>query len=241
MRSAKLIWSKRSLSPSSVCLSVLLLSCLSVPAANRRSTIDIPEGSTGIVAYGSLMSLPSMEQTLGHKYRGSIRQVHLTGYERAWECVRPFNDPRAPSPNIKKINAYYSRGNARIPFLGTAELNIHPRKKGRINAILYVISNTDMSGFDKREWGYRRVEVTDQIEEFRFPGGRVYAYEGLPGRTDDSPATQGACILIREFADMVTRACDAIGKNFRDDFDRCTKPWAYPIVSAKEIVWETTQ
>jgi hypothetical protein len=84
------------------------------------------------------------------------------------------------------------------------------------------------------------VDVTDQIEEFRFRGGRVYAYEGLPGRADESPATQGTYILIREFADMVTRACDAIGKNFRDEFDRSTTPWAYPIVSSKEIVWETT-
>ena len=232
------ISSTRSISIFSVCISVLCLSCSSVPAANRRSTIEIPEGSTGIVAYGSLMSLPSMEQTLGHKYRGSIRQVHLTGYERAWECVRPFNDPRAPSPNIKKINAYYSRGNARIPFLGTAELNIHPRKKGRINAILYVISDTDMSEFDRREWGYRRVDVTDQITEFQFRGGRVYAYEGLPGRTDESPAKQGEYILIREFADMVTGACDAIGATFRDEFDRSTKPWVYPIVSFKEMVWE---
>ena len=234
----KVTSSTRSISRFLVCLSVSLFSCWSVPDANRKGTIDIPEGSTGIVAYGSLMSLPSMEQTLGHKYRGSIRQVHLTGYERAWECVRPFNDPRAPSPNIKKINAYYSRGNARIPFLGTAELNIHPRKKGRINAILYVISNTDMSGFDKREWGYRRVDVTDQIEEFRFRSGRVYAYEGLPARTDESPPTHGAYVLIREFADMVTSACDAIGKTFRDEFDRSTKPWVYPIVSFKEMVWE---
>ena len=235
------ISSTRSISIFSVCISVLCLSCSSVPAANRRSTIEIPEGSTGIVAYGSLMSLRSMEQTLGHKYEGSIRQVHLTGYEREWKCVRPFNDPRAPSADIQKIDAYYLRDNARVPVLGTAELNIHPREKGRINAILYVISDTDMSEFDRREWGYRRVDVTDQIEEFRFRSGRVYAYEGLPARTDESPPTHGAYVLIREFADMVTSACDAIGKTFRDEFDRSTKPWVYPIVASKEIVWETAR
>lgn len=230
--------SSRSISSFSVCLSVLFLACSSAPAGNRRSTIDIPEGSTGIVAYGSLMSLPSMEQTLGHKYQGSIWQVHLTGYEREWECVRPFNDPRAPAAGIQRIDAYYLRDNERIPILGTAELNIHPREKGRINAILYVITDAEMSEFDKREWGYRRVDVTDQIEEFRFRGGRVYAYEGLPSRTDESPPTQAGYILIEEFADMVTRACDAIGERFRDEFDRSTKPWVYPVVSAKEVVWD---
>ena len=237
----KVTSSTRSILGYLVCSLVLFLACQSVPATKRRSTIDIPEGSAGIVAYGSLMSLASMEQTLGRKYEGSIRQVHLTGYEREWEFVRPFNDRRAPSANIRKINAYYSRGDVRISVFGTAELNIHPAKTGRINAILYLISNTDMSGFDKREWGYRRVDVTDQIEEFRFRGGRVYAYEGLPGRANESSAKPGAYILIREFAEMVTRACDAIGTTFRDEFDRSTKPWVYPIVSAKEIVWETAK
>ena len=41
--------------------------------------MDIPEGSAGIIAYGSLISLTSMEQTLGHKYQGPVNQVHLTG------------------------------------------------------------------------------------------------------------------------------------------------------------------
>jgi hypothetical protein len=166
-------------------LSVLFLFCLSVSAAKRKSAMEIPEGQVGIVAYGSLISLPSMEQTLGHKYLGPIKQIHLAGYERAWACVRPFNDPRANSADIKRINAFFLRGNERVPISGAAELNIYPTKKGRINAILYLISNADLIRLDKREWGYRRVDVTDQIEEFRFRGGRCMFMRGFPGlRTD---------------------------------------------------------
>ncbi|MCJ7485414.1 MAG: hypothetical protein MUQ25_04515 [Candidatus Aminicenantes bacterium] len=219
-------------------LYMLFLFSMSACGAKRKSTIEIPEGLAGIVAYGSLMSLPSMEQTLEHKYKGPIHQIHLTGYEREWICVRPFNDPRAKTAEINKIEAFFLRGNERVPFNGTAELNIHPKKKGGINAILYLISNADMIGLDKREWGYRRVDVTDKIEEFKFRGGKVYVYEGVPGRTDRSSSEKVTYILIKEFADMVTGACDAIGRDFRDEFDNSTMPCAYQVMSYKEIVWE---
>ena len=219
-------------------LSVLFLFCLSVSAAKRKSTIDIPEGSAGLVAYGSLISLPSMEQTLGHKYQGPINEIHLAGYERAWACVRPFNDPRANVADVKRINAFFLRGNERVPIAGAAELNIYPKKKGRVNAILYLISSADLIRLDKREWGYRRVDVTDRIEEFRFRGGKVYVYEGLPGPADGSSAKNGTYILIKEFAGQVAGACDAIGKDFREEFDKSTRPCAYQVASYKEIVWE---
>jgi hypothetical protein len=130
------------------------------------------------------------------------------------------------------------RGNERVPIAGAAELNIYPKKKGRINAILYLISDAEVINLDKREWGYRRVDVTDKIEEFQFRGGKVYVYEGLPGRTDVSSTEKGTFILIKEFADSVTGACDAVGKNFRDEFDKSTRPCEYQVMPFKEIVWD---
>lgn len=219
-------------------LSVLFLFCLSLSAAKRKITIEIPKGSAGIIAYGSLMSLPSMEQTLGHKYQGPIHRIHLRGYEREWICVRPFNDPRANSAGAKRIDAFFLRGHERVPFSGTAELNIRPIKNGMINAILYLIGDAEMTSLDKREWGYRRVDVTDKIEEFRFRGGKVYVYEGLPGRAGASSTKKGTYVLIEEFRDSVIGACDAIGKDFRDEFDRSTRPCRYEVVSYKTIIWE---
>jgi hypothetical protein len=230
--------STKSISGLSLCLCVLFLSCISACAAKRKSAVEIPEGSVGIIAYGSLISLTSMEQTIGHQYQGPIHQIHLTGYERAWTCVRPFNDPQANSADTKRVDVFLLRGNEHVPITGAAELNIYPKKKGRTNAILYLISNADVINLDKREWGYRRVDVTDKIEEFQFRGGKVYVYEALPGRTDGSSAQKGTYILIKEFVDTVTGACDAIGKDFRDEFDKSTRPCDYQLVSYKEIVWE---
>jgi hypothetical protein len=61
---------------------ILFLSTLFGCAAKRKSTLEIPEGYTGIVGCGSLIYLPSMESTLDHKYEGPIHEVHVKGYER---------------------------------------------------------------------------------------------------------------------------------------------------------------
>jgi len=200
--------------------------------------MEIPKGLVGIIAYGSLISLTNMEQTIGHKYQGPINQIHLTGYERAWICVRHWNDSQATVAGAKKLDAYILRGTEHVSILGAAELNLYPKKKGKVNGILYLITDEELPGLDKREWGYRRVDVTDKIEEFEFRGGKVYVYEGPPERTDSSSTRKGTYILIKEFADMVTSACDAIGKNFRNEFDKSTRPCKYQIVPYKEIVWE---
>jgi len=216
---------------------ILFLSSIFGCAAKIKSTLEIPEGFAGIIAYGSLISLPSMEQSLGHKYEGPIHEVHLTGYERVWTCVRPWNDPLATAAGAKKFDAYILRGTERVPIIGAAELNIYPKKKGRINGVLYLITNKELLRFDEREWGYRRVDVTDKIEEFRFRGAKVYVYEGLPRSTPGSSADKGTYILIKGYLDLVTNACDSRGKDFRKEFDRTTGPCEYEVVPFKNIIW----
>ena len=228
----------RNITPLSSILILCLLSASGFAAIRKKSVLSIPDGSVGIIAYGSLISLPSLEETLGHKYDGPIHEVHLKGYEREWTCVRPFNDPQAIAAGAKRINAYFMRDKDRVPILGAAELNVYPSKKGRINGILYLITDEDLRGLDKRERGYRRVDVTDKIEEFRFPGGSVYVYVGPSGAPGASSADKGSYILMKEFRDLVTGACDLRGKKFRDEFDKSTKPCAFPILSYKDIVWE---
>jgi len=208
----------------------------SVLAAKRKTILTIPEGSVGLIAYGSLMSLASMEETLGHQYAGPVHQVHLLGYERSWTHLRPLNDPAAAG--ARKLEASFLRGDERVPFVGTIELNIRPKKKGRINAILYLVTEAELLKLDKRERTYRRVDVTDKIEKFRFRGGKVYAYEGLQGRSGGPSADQGTHILIKEFLEMVTGACDTLGKEFRGEFDRSTRPCAFEVVSYTMIKWE---
>lgn len=220
-------------------LSVLVLSLHSSTGCVTKGEriLEIPSGLVGIVAYGSLISLPSLEQTLGHPYNGPIHEVHLEGYERMWTCVRPFNDPQAIAAGAPRMDVYFLRDGERVPINGTAELNIYPKKKSRINGILYLIADEELLSLDKREHGYRRVDVTDRIEEFRFRGGKVYVYEGLPGTPVATSADKGTYVLIKEFSDLVTGACDLRGKEFREEFDKSTRLCGYPVLSYRDIVW----
>lgn len=221
-----------------LCVLMLTLSSLSGCTRKAKRTLEIPSGSAGIVAYGSLISLPSMEQTLGHKYDGPVHEIHLRGWERMWTCVRPFNDPQAIAAGAPKIDAHFLRDGERVPINGTAELNIYPKNKSWINGILYLITEEELLSLDKREHGYQRVDVTDRIEEFRFRGGKVYVYEGLPGAPVATSADKVTYVLIKEFRDLVTGACDLQGKEFRDEFDRSTRPCEFPVLSYRDIVWE---
>ena len=112
-----------------LCVFMLSLSSLSGCAEKAKRTLEIPHGSAAIVAYGSLISLPSLEQTLGHPYNGPIHEVHIGGYERMWTCVRPFNDPQAIAAGAPRIDVYFLRDAERVPIVGAAELNIYAKKR----------------------------------------------------------------------------------------------------------------
>ena len=218
----------------------LILSFFSVAgiAAESRSTIEISEGMAGMIGYGTLMSLSSLEQTLGHRYEGQAYPVHMRDYVRGWAFRLPLNDPQANPATAKKTDACFLRNDERVPFEGMVNLNVYPEENGRMNCILYVLSEEDLLKVDKRERDYQRVDVTDRIEEYKFSGGRVYIYEGLAEHPDTAAADPGKYLLIKEYVDQVTAACDGIGKEFRAEFERSTRPVAFPIVSFQAIIWE---
>ena len=218
-------------------LILALFSATGIAAEGKRK-IEIGKGMAGMIGYGTLMSRSSLEQTLGHRYEGQALPVHVRDYARAWALRRPLNDPQAGSAPGQRIAASFSRGDELVPFEGMVELNVYPEKNGRMNCILYVLAGEDLRRVDKREKAYRRIDVTERIEEYEFSEGRVYMYEGLPGHPDTAAADAGKYVLIREYVDQVTAACDGIGKEFRAEFDRSTRPIAHPVISFLAIKWE---
>jgi hypothetical protein len=216
----------------------LFLSSISFSTEINENTLEIKEGLVGIIGYGTLMSLQSMEQTLGHKYEGPIYQVHLKDYIRGWEYRRPNNDPQSDATEAFKIDAYFLQNNKKIHFSGTVNLNIYSKNNSKINCMLYLITNEDLPRIDKRERGYTRVDVTDKIDEYLVTRGQIYVYEGFPEHPNTSSSEPEKYIIIKEYVDQVIRVCDGIGKNFRIEFDKSTRPPIYPIVSFEKIVWE---
>jgi len=74
-------------------MSLLLLTCNNI---EKKPTIKIDKGLVGMIGFGSLMSLQSMESTLQRKYDDSIYLVHLQGFQREWNWHLSFKDPRLP-------------------------------------------------------------------------------------------------------------------------------------------------
>ena len=213
-------------------LPLISTSCLT----GKKKTIEIKEGLVGMIGYGSLMSLKSFEQTLGHKYTDSIYQVHLNDYLREWSYFLPINDPQSNSKNDLKYYGFILQNTDSIPFDGIINLNISLKKKSKINCILYLITPDDLIKFDKREIDYQKVDVTNKIEEYSFKAGKVYAYEHIPDPQFKFDETK--YILIKDYVDLITKACDSIGMNFRKEFDNSTMPYTGQIVPYQKIIWK---
>ena len=213
-------------------LPLILTSCLT----EKKKTIEIKEGLVGIIGYGSLMSLKSFEQTLGHKYTDSIYQVHLNDYSREWSYFLPINDPKSSSTDSLKYYGFILQNNDSIPFDGIINLNISPKEKSKINCILYLITTDELLNFDKREFGYQRVDVTDKIVEYSFKESKIYVYVHMPDPQAKFDETK--YILIKDLMDLITNACDSIGMNFRKEFDNSTLPYPGQIVSYQKLIWK---
>ncbi len=213
-------------------LALILTSC----QPSKKKTVEIKEGYVGMIGYGSLMSLKSFEQTLGHKYSDSIYQIHLKSYLREWSFFRPFNDPKATPPNGLRYYGFILQNSDTIPFDGIVNLNISPKENSKINCILYFITKEELIQFDKREFGYQKVDITDKIEEYLFKGGQVYAYVHFPDPQIKVYETE--YVVIKDLVDLITNACDSIGMNFRKEFDNSTVPYQGQIIPYKNTFWK---
>ena len=214
-------------------LPLVTTSCLN----NKKKTIEIKEGLVGMIGYGSLMSLKSFEQTLGHQYTDSIYQVHLNDYLREWSYFRPINDPASSSTSALKYYGFILQNSDSIPFDGIVNLNISFKEKSKMNCILYLITTDELLNFDRREFGYQRVDVTEKIEEYSIQGGKVYVYAHIPDPQVKIDETK--YILIKDLMELITNACDSIGTDFRNEYDDSTIPYSGTgqIVSGRNITW----
>jgi hypothetical protein len=215
---------------------LMLLSACCI--AQQKDTVRIKEGYSGMVGYGSLMSLKSMESTLDHQYSDSAYIIHLNGFIRAWTSYRLFNDPIAINSKKPEFTGYIMEDTDSIPFDGIVQLNVESQENSKINCILYIISDEDIIKIDKREFGYERIDVTDKVEEYNILGGKVYVYQQTPGYYDKSTLTMNKFILIEDYVNMITKVCDEFGENFRIEFDKSTLPPSSQVVPSQRVAWK---
>ncbi|MCW5518775.1 gamma-glutamylcyclotransferase [Aureitalea sp. L0-47] len=197
-------------------LVILLFLFFSCGENKSKTLITIDDSKIGMIGYGSLMSKSSMERTLNRPYQDSVYIVHLEDYQRDWNHFRSMDG----LPN----DLFYIEKNDTIPFKNQLALNITESENTKMNCVLFFISPEELNEFDKREFGYKRIDVTDKIEEYEFSGAKVYAYQAEDDHTYKFQKDDNT-FLPDFYVNLVINACDSIGSEFREEFETSTKPY----------------
>lgn len=201
--------------------------CFNCNSKATKPIVQIEEGKIGMIGFGSLMSKTSMEGTLGRKYEDSVYLVHLEGYQRAWNYYAPLKR--------KDTEWFYVQDKDTVPIDNIIALNIVTADDKKMNCALFFITPEELAQFDEREVGYNRVDVTNSIKEYTFEGGKVYAYKADEAHTYDGKTPN--TFLPDGYLNLVTKACDSIGKAFRDEFEASTIPYDPEKVAKRENVF----
>lgn len=205
---------------SSVLTAILFYGCLS---SETKPSITIEDGKIGMIGYGSLTSRKAVEKILGKPYKDSIYFVHLENYQRTWNFVGNNNDPGLPEEMLN-YDSFYLKNNDTIPFQKSMFLNIEKNDTVNVNCVLYFITLEEMDMIDDMELGYARIDVTNNIKEYDFKGGRVVAYKARPEYVYKPEKDKKISIIDKDYADQVFKAYDKVGKDYRKEFDESTQP-----------------
>ena len=213
----------------------VLLSC---STQKKKTTIQIPPGLVGLVGYGSLMSRQSMESTLQRAYNDSAYLINLQGFQREWNLHLSLKDTRLPE-SYSNRDWFYISANDTISFNNVIALNIMLSENSRMNCVLYFITQNELAGFDEREFAYDRIDVTNKIKEFDFKGGKVYAYKAKPEQIYRPQIDSDNSKINQSYVDLVINACDSIGGEFRNEYEKSTKP--YNPTLAASVIWKNVR
>jgi cation transport regulator ChaC len=175
-----------------------------------------------LFAYGSLVSVPSAETTLGRPvdHAGIVR---LTGWRRRWSQVR---DNRA----TEKSFADAETGAAPTHCLG---LNIEPDSADPgPNGVLIGLSEAELDRLDAREIRYRRVDVTEAVrtgdESLAFE--RVVSFAAKP--ENFAPTPPPGAVILAPYLRAVEAGFSALGPDQLELFRETTGPTPVEVIEA---------
>lgn len=165
---------------------------------------------SALFGFGSLCSVASMERTLGRRYDGPCLRCDLKNWRRGWDVGMPnkaFYARTAEGP-MRPENILY--------------LNIRRRKGFSVAGMLFVVSNSDLEGFDRREWIYDRVDVGAELSGVRVQGGEAIAYSAKPRYVMRNPTSLKVAAVRASYVRILDEAFRGLGEEFRGAYERTT-------------------
>jgi cation transport regulator ChaC len=173
-----------------------------------------------VFGYGSLIERRGL---------ATARICHLADHRRVWNVARDN------AVDLPGYNHYVDPADGSRPDVFVTFLNIVPMPGHRVNGLLFSVTAEELGALDMRERNYRRIDVTNSIEEA--VSGRVWAYVGLDAalaRFERGVREQRA-VIRRRYYEGVLENCDAAGAQARLEFDQSTDPPTCPIVDLDRI------
>lgn len=174
--------------------------------------IHLKPGEHAIFGYGSLLSVASLERTLGRPYGGPFVVCAIDGWRRRWNVAMP-ND----------VFAYRDK-DAWVTPAKIFYLNVEPEAGALVNGILFVVNSDDLERFDRREWIYDRVNVTSVLRGVHVDGGAAWVYRGKPEHVFTHPTSPSEGAIRRTYIDILDTGHRQLGADFTRAYDATTDP-----------------
>jgi len=182
------------------------------PEDVRPRTIALKPGEHAVFGYGSLLSITSLERTLGRSYSGPFRTCQLRGWRRRWNVAMPNS------------TFVYRKGTTWVTPETIFYLNVEPDAASSLNGILFVVSAEELRQFDEREWVYDRVDVSAQLTDVRVEGGAAWVYSAKAQYQLAHPADPGQGAIRRTYLDILRAGHRDLGSAFAATYDATTEP-----------------
>jgi hypothetical protein len=167
-----------------------------------------------IFGYQSILAKDSLRSTIGHATREShVVPARLRGYQRCWNAVRDFETHASKRYVLAPDWAVAPR---------VAFCNLQAQAGVDVNGICQYVRADQLAGLDFREQGYRRVDVTAQVQAYAGhalrPGVACYTYMDLHPAVEPAPTS----LRYFEMGRHGAQGLEAIAPGFFDDYCRST-------------------
>lgn len=175
-------------------------------------TIVLRPDEHAVVGYGSLLSIASLEKTLGRSYTRPLLTCELEGWRRRWNVAMP-----------NRSFVFHDGGRWVTPEK-IVYLNVEPDAGARLNGVLFVVTSEELAQFDRREWIYDRVDVRHQLADVRVEGGAAWAYTAKPEHVVERPVSPAQTAIRRTYLDILDQGHRDLGVAFTERYAATTEP-----------------
>jgi len=184
------------------------------PAATGGQTreIRLGPGEHAIFGYGSLLSIASLERTLGRSYRGPFALCSVEGWRRRWNVAMP-----------NEVFAYRDSGSWVTPER-IVYLNVEPQPGTRVNGVLFVVDASELARFDKRESIYDRIDVTSQLRGVTIEGGSAWLYCGRKEHLVQGVPSARTAAIRATYLQILADGHRGLGPDFVRAYEASTDP-----------------